>query len=192
METKLEVRHRVRNCSTCNKSSLEKMKLCSKCKYAYYCSQECQKEDWPKHKEKCKLYEIYAIREKKLESGFKKGLNNPFFIYLYNIILKQDTYVYGFFVDIIDTELFINLFCQDKLDVVVTNIQPNIYDLYEYYTSEKFWKDFDIEMQITQEMKIKYKKSLDNCPDDKFRYVPVFFSTRTEYFFTYTYFPMDR
>eukprot|EP00475_Leptophrys_vorax_P021833 TRINITY_DN2966_c0_g1_i1.p1 TRINITY_DN2966_c0_g1~~TRINITY_DN2966_c0_g1_i1.p1 ORF type:complete len:193 (-),score=63.83 TRINITY_DN2966_c0_g1_i1:181-759(-) len=40
-------------CSACGKSEGQ-MKLCSACKKAAYCSQQCQKNDWPKHKQSCK------------------------------------------------------------------------------------------------------------------------------------------
>ncbi len=37
------------NCKSINK----KLKKCSKCKVAYYCSPECQKKDWNRHKKLC-------------------------------------------------------------------------------------------------------------------------------------------
>lgn len=40
-------------CKACNKLS-EKLMVCSACKIAKYCSPECQKKDWSKHKEVCK------------------------------------------------------------------------------------------------------------------------------------------
>ena len=33
-------------------------KKCSICRKAYYCSKECQKADWPNHKEVCKVSDI--------------------------------------------------------------------------------------------------------------------------------------
>ncbi|KAJ7804352.1 hypothetical protein B0H14DRAFT_2884433 [Mycena olivaceomarginata] len=44
-------------CTTCLKHSREPgvvLRQCGKCKSVWYCSKECQKADWPKHKEKCK------------------------------------------------------------------------------------------------------------------------------------------
>lgn len=40
-------------CYNCKKT-VEQMKRCGKCKTAKYCSAECQKKDWPKHKLECK------------------------------------------------------------------------------------------------------------------------------------------
>ncbi|ESO93989.1 hypothetical protein LOTGIDRAFT_228668 [Lottia gigantea] len=39
-------------CDNCQKS-LDKMKRCTRCRLVYYCSQECQINDWSKHKENC-------------------------------------------------------------------------------------------------------------------------------------------
>lgn len=39
-------------CNTCNKRG--KMKKCTQCKSTYYCSKECQIQDWKKHKKRCK------------------------------------------------------------------------------------------------------------------------------------------
>ena len=46
----------MRVCEKCGKEA-EKMKKCSVCKLVRYCSEECQLEDWKKHKKKCKLPE---------------------------------------------------------------------------------------------------------------------------------------
>jgi len=43
-------------CSVCCKY-LEKPKKCGKCKSRYYCSAECQKQDWTEHKKECKAPE---------------------------------------------------------------------------------------------------------------------------------------
>jgi MYND finger len=41
-------------CDTCQKrSSYTKMKKCSRCRKATYCSQECQRQDWNRHKAEC-------------------------------------------------------------------------------------------------------------------------------------------
>jgi len=37
-------------CRTCENPAARK---CSRCKVAYYCNEECQKKDWPGHKNSC-------------------------------------------------------------------------------------------------------------------------------------------
>jgi hypothetical protein len=39
-------------CSLCSKH-LSKIRACSKCRTALYCSSDCQKKHWPKHKTEC-------------------------------------------------------------------------------------------------------------------------------------------
>ena len=41
-------------CAKCNRAD-KKMKLCSKCRMMTYCSAECQKADWKKHKPNCAI-----------------------------------------------------------------------------------------------------------------------------------------
>lgn len=45
---------KVQTCVGC--SAVGQFKICSGCKSRYYCSEECQKADWPKHKEACKRW----------------------------------------------------------------------------------------------------------------------------------------
>lgn len=40
-------------CGYCDKEKKNKLKKCSRCKVYYYCSKECQKKDWPRHKLQC-------------------------------------------------------------------------------------------------------------------------------------------
>ncbi|CAG2102951.1 unnamed protein product [Medioppia subpectinata] len=42
-------------CDNCMKRS-DQLKRCAKCLHMYYCSKECQKNDWKYHKNECKLY----------------------------------------------------------------------------------------------------------------------------------------
>lgn len=42
-----------RNCFNCKKGTVVKMKACGDCRMAVYCSKECQRENWPDHKQKC-------------------------------------------------------------------------------------------------------------------------------------------
>lgn len=42
----------VTECVNCHQA-FENIKKCSKCKIAYYCSSDCQRADWPKHKTLC-------------------------------------------------------------------------------------------------------------------------------------------
>ena len=42
----------LKRCNFC-KSTEQNLKACSRCKNAWYCGQECQKNDWPHHKELC-------------------------------------------------------------------------------------------------------------------------------------------
>lgn len=47
----------------CDKK-MKKMKMCSSCKTTKYCSVECQKKDWQRHKEECKnLKQIDNIKK---------------------------------------------------------------------------------------------------------------------------------
>ncbi|KAF7293239.1 hypothetical protein HMN09_01202100 [Mycena chlorophos] len=47
--------HSKKCCDTCSKPPAhgEPLKLCAQCRIARYCSQRCQKADWPKHKSHC-------------------------------------------------------------------------------------------------------------------------------------------
>lgn len=77
----------VPECSTCNATSpdpeTKPLKPCSKCKSVSYCSKECQKTDFKKHKKDCAgLAQVYAQtadlkpapRPKAPKDGFRGGL----------------------------------------------------------------------------------------------------------------------
>ncbi|CAG2112524.1 unnamed protein product, partial [Medioppia subpectinata] len=42
-------------CDNCVQRS-DQLKRCAKCLHMYYCSKECQKNDWKYHKNECPLY----------------------------------------------------------------------------------------------------------------------------------------
>ena len=57
----LTAHHDPYHCSMCGISAPDKMKFCSKCDLARYCSRKCQTEDWKKsHKVSC--HEIVSLR----------------------------------------------------------------------------------------------------------------------------------
>lgn len=52
-------------CHTCFRppsTPTGKMKICGGCKVVYYCSPECQKKDWPSHKESCLQTNEVAVK----------------------------------------------------------------------------------------------------------------------------------
>lgn len=51
-ELKNEEKTEEKVCHLCKKSNVKLLK-CSKCKTTRYCSSECQKQDWPQHKQTC-------------------------------------------------------------------------------------------------------------------------------------------
>ncbi|KAH8094493.1 hypothetical protein BXZ70DRAFT_947711 [Cristinia sonorae] len=52
---KLSPRNEARQCNSCSCSAIEKnLARCAGCGAAFYCSKECQKQDWPEHKSLCK------------------------------------------------------------------------------------------------------------------------------------------
>ena len=59
-------------CSNCFKSSDDKIELkrCSSCHLVFYCSLECQKENWKIHKKTCQLISN-KIKEQKNLKNFK-------------------------------------------------------------------------------------------------------------------------
>lgn len=44
-----------RGCVVCGKGRGESLRVCGACKAVHYCSRECQKSDWKKHKTICKV-----------------------------------------------------------------------------------------------------------------------------------------
>ena len=63
-------------CGNCLKTDTDvgfKLSMCSKCNSAYYCSRECQVEDWPKHKSMCN--EVCEFKKNKETSFDSSGIN---------------------------------------------------------------------------------------------------------------------
>ncbi|GFH61291.1 hypothetical protein CTEN210_17767 [Chaetoceros tenuissimus] len=73
-EGKKNLQHRkdTQFCDNCSKTDTDvgfKVRVCSRCKSAYYCSRECQVEDWPKHKRICEHnYEFTKRIERSLDA----------------------------------------------------------------------------------------------------------------------------
>eukprot|EP00457_Paulinella_chromatophora_P015188 gb/GEZN01015758.1/.p1 GENE.gb/GEZN01015758.1/~~gb/GEZN01015758.1/.p1 ORF type:complete len:138 (+),score=24.71 gb/GEZN01015758.1/:58-471(+) len=42
-----------RKCNSCSTQTSWEKSRCSRCKRAFYCSVDCQRKDWPAHKENC-------------------------------------------------------------------------------------------------------------------------------------------
>ncbi|XP_014789303.1 rho GTPase-activating protein gacZ, partial [Octopus bimaculoides] len=55
-------------CETCFRTNVP-LKKCSKCKTTYYCSNDCQKYDWPTHKSNCKASKMNTEVKYEKESG---------------------------------------------------------------------------------------------------------------------------
>ena len=70
--TRVEM-HKVQ-CQVCQKM-LEKGRYCMACKFAVYCSEECQKADWTSHKQCCYKVE-YAPKFVKDDIEIKEASNN--------------------------------------------------------------------------------------------------------------------
>lgn len=50
---------RRKSCYTCKNEPVSKK--CSKCSAVYYCNADCQRKDWPKHKEACETMRVLKI-----------------------------------------------------------------------------------------------------------------------------------
>ena len=66
------------------KNENEKMKVCSKCRTAFYCTIECQKSDWKNHKTRCNLRSMrltngndmsYQEMEEEINIEIAKGIS---------------------------------------------------------------------------------------------------------------------
>jgi hypothetical protein len=67
----------INKCNNCQITSSEKkLSKCSRCNKVYYCSRDCQKEDWNEHKKRCvdkknKISETEQEQEDQQEEEFK-------------------------------------------------------------------------------------------------------------------------
>ncbi|GFH61354.1 hypothetical protein CTEN210_17830 [Chaetoceros tenuissimus] len=87
-------------CANCLKTEVDigfKVRMCSKCNVAYYCSRECQVEDWPKHKRICKqncefeknIERSFDSREMNIYNLFEKWVPGPIFAAAYLALKKK-------------------------------------------------------------------------------------------------------
>ncbi|GFH61298.1 hypothetical protein CTEN210_17774 [Chaetoceros tenuissimus] len=83
-EGKKELQHK-EICGNCFRTFAEigsNLSMCSKCNKSYYCSRECQVEDWPRHKSLCKHnFELTKDWERSFDSS---GMN------IHNLFQKWD------------------------------------------------------------------------------------------------------
>ena len=81
-------------CNCCQKSESEhKFKQCKSCKAVRYCSEQCQKTNWPDHKKICKAINELSSRakSKNLEKGLGDGEDDN--VYVSHFTPKQQTHV---------------------------------------------------------------------------------------------------
>jgi hypothetical protein len=69
-----------KTCEIC-KTHNDKMYLCSKCKGVYYCSQNCQKQDWKRHKQNCDISYIDSDITKFYCYECKRRIIHPIIIF---------------------------------------------------------------------------------------------------------------
>eukprot|EP00539_Tryblionella_compressa_P009458 CAMPEP_0178783456 /NCGR_PEP_ID=MMETSP0745-20121128/3697_1 /TAXON_ID=913974 /ORGANISM="Nitzschia punctata, Strain CCMP561" /LENGTH=198 /DNA_ID=CAMNT_0020440973 /DNA_START=9 /DNA_END=605 /DNA_ORIENTATION=- len=74
-----ELKSAQRTCSNCGKSEGVTLSCCSRCKSVYFCSKECQREQWPIHKKVCnelaESQEKGVVVPKPTEGGFETIFN---------------------------------------------------------------------------------------------------------------------
>ena len=79
-------------CNCCQKPESEhKFKQCKSCKAVRYCSEQCQKTNWPDHKKICKAINGLSSRPKSQNLG--KGLGEDDNVYVSHITPKQQARV---------------------------------------------------------------------------------------------------
>lgn len=63
---------KVRVCDNCSVATPEKLLLCSRCKYVYYCDEQCQTEHWSIHKDECKEMSQLALTQRPFDMFCKE------------------------------------------------------------------------------------------------------------------------
>ena len=110
-----------RICMKCKIETHDKLKLCSACKFCYYCLTRCQEDDWLTHKEICMWY-----KRKKIRLGIIESILTP-------IKFKFDVPAkFGHIIKINNTSDFISKLaeknrCEDDDDTVQIFDCPDIY-----------------------------------------------------------------
>jgi hypothetical protein len=56
---RIKLENLVHACNHCHKTDAPKMQFCSQCRMAGYCNAECQRNDWHRHKDDCKMLSFH-------------------------------------------------------------------------------------------------------------------------------------
>lgn len=126
----------------CNNCSKENAKLrCSKCKLVYYCSNECQKQDWKKHKLICnnnpenennltKRMAGFISKGKLYENDAKNTNINKFNKIKEDIRKKIGGLENGVYQNLLNNEYFIN-YVYPGVDISHSNVPKSLLELIE-------------------------------------------------------------
>lgn len=96
-QSSVERGQNMKMCRNCNKQGTaagpqKSLMVCSQCKQAYYCSKECQKEDWKLHKYNCTVVDDKKLVKSKetKENGISKFTQDNYLEILDEIIKVMD------------------------------------------------------------------------------------------------------
>lgn len=137
---------KIKVCFYCGKNNTS-MKKCSKCKYAYYCSVDCQKEHWNTHKKTCKEMAIRKSYEDIIHNNVYEQTQCLFgsndIITSHSIIFVNNTKL---FVEELEKNKDNPLFLKSMIDIKICDILK--YDNYNEWlsVSNKFLLDSGISM----------------------------------------------